>query len=69
MDEVRAFWERKGLDAERDAAPAPAEHDVLLMHRALHEYEARQASEPTARFARSVAHVEEPSADRSASRA
>jgi hypothetical protein len=40
MDEVRAFWDCKGLPAE-PAAPA---HDVLVMHRALHEYEARDRS-------------------------
>jgi 1-acyl-sn-glycerol-3-phosphate acyltransferase len=67
MDGVRAFWEGKGLDAERDVASAPEAHDVLLMHRALQEYEAREASEPTARFARGDAHVEKPSADRSTS--
>ena len=43
MDEVRAFWDRKGLPADGDAAPAPA-HDVLVMHRALREHEARERS-------------------------
>ena len=42
MDEVSAFWERRGLPAEDDAV-RPA-HDVLVMHRALREYEARERS-------------------------
>jgi hypothetical protein len=41
MDEVRAFWDRKGLPADGAAAPA---HDVLVMHRALREFEARERS-------------------------
>lgn len=51
MDEVRAFWDRKGLPegAEADAPPA---HDVLLMHRALREHEERTAAEPAPRFKR-----------------
>jgi 1-acyl-sn-glycerol-3-phosphate acyltransferase len=64
MDEVRAFWERKGLPAETGAAPAPAAHDVLLMHKALREYETRHASEPTLRFERGVPPAPEPSRDR-----
>ena len=44
MDEVRAFWDRKGLPAEGEPAAAPAAHDVLMMHRALREYEARERS-------------------------
>lgn len=44
MDEVRAFWDRKGLSAEADGAATIPAHDVLVMHRALHEYEARERS-------------------------
>ncbi len=44
MDEVRAFWDRKGLPAEADGAAKTPAHDVLVMHRALHEYEARERS-------------------------
>ena len=68
MDEVRAFWERKGLPAEADTAAAPA-HDVLLMHKALQEYEARHASEPTLRFEHGVPPAPQPSADRSSTAA
>ena len=39
MDEVRAFWERKG----RAEAAAPAAHDVLLIHAALRAHEAELA--------------------------
>jgi 1-acyl-sn-glycerol-3-phosphate acyltransferase len=52
MDAVRAFWEREGLPEEGDATAVPA-HDVLLMHRALEEYEARHP-EPARRFERRV---------------
>lgn len=69
MDEVRAFWERKGLPAETSAAAAPAAHDVLLMHRALREYEARHAAEPTLRFEHGVPPAPEPYEDRSTSAA
>jgi 1-acyl-sn-glycerol-3-phosphate acyltransferase len=48
MDEVRAFWERKGRPEGVKATPAS--HDVLLIHEALREYEARHAGEPTLRF-------------------
>jgi 1-acyl-sn-glycerol-3-phosphate acyltransferase len=68
MDEVRAFWERKGLGAELDTAAAPA-HDVLLIHKALQDYEARHAVEPTLRFQNGVPPAPEPSADRSTSSA
>jgi 1-acyl-sn-glycerol-3-phosphate acyltransferase len=68
MDEVRAFWERKGFpDGDTGAQP---EHDVLLMHRALREYEARHASEPVLRFDRGVPPVaDDLPADRSNSSA
>ena len=65
MDEVRAFWERKGADM----LAAPPAHDVLLIHKALQDYEARHASEPTLRFPHGVPPAEEPSADRSTSTA
>jgi 1-acyl-sn-glycerol-3-phosphate acyltransferase len=67
MDEVRAFWERNGVPAEADANAAPPAHDVLLMHRALQEYEARHASEPVLRFERGVPPAPEPSSGRSPS--
>lgn len=44
MDEVRAFWDRKGLPADADGAAAQPAHDVLVMHRALREHEARERS-------------------------
>jgi 1-acyl-sn-glycerol-3-phosphate acyltransferase len=47
MAEVRAFWEREGLEAEGEAVET---HDVLIMHRALQDYERRHADEPTLRF-------------------
>jgi 1-acyl-sn-glycerol-3-phosphate acyltransferase len=53
MDDVRAFWEREGLPAEPDTAAAQA-HDVLLIHQAIQEYEARHATEPTLRFEHGV---------------
>jgi len=68
MDEVRAFWERQGRPAQADAA-APAAHDVLLMHRALLEYEVRHASSPTLRFEHGVPPAPQPSADRSSTAA
>jgi 1-acyl-sn-glycerol-3-phosphate acyltransferase len=68
MDEVRAFWERKGLPAGQDSADVPA-HDVLLMHRALEEYEARHAGEPTLRFEHGVPEAPKPSGSRSTSAA
>jgi 1-acyl-sn-glycerol-3-phosphate acyltransferase len=67
MDEVRAFWERKGLPADDDVAAAPA-HDVLLMHRAIEEYEARHEGEPTLRF-EPAGQDPEPSEQRSTSAA
>jgi 1-acyl-sn-glycerol-3-phosphate acyltransferase len=44
MDEVRAFWDRKGLPADADGAAGQPAHDVLVMHRALREHEARDRS-------------------------
>jgi 1-acyl-sn-glycerol-3-phosphate acyltransferase len=61
MDEVRAFWESKGLPAEADTATAPAAHDVLLIHKAIQEYEARHATQPTLRFEHGVPPAPEPS--------
>jgi 1-acyl-sn-glycerol-3-phosphate acyltransferase len=62
MDEVRAFWEREErLAASGDAAPEA--HDVLLMHRALREYEMRAGPEGARRFKREMLagdDVEEP---------
>jgi 1-acyl-sn-glycerol-3-phosphate acyltransferase len=39
MDEVRAFWDRKGQPLE----PVPEAHDVLLIHQALQAHEATLA--------------------------
>lgn len=39
MDEVRAFWERKGIPAEQDGPPGG--YNVLLMHEVLRKREAR----------------------------
>jgi 1-acyl-sn-glycerol-3-phosphate acyltransferase len=58
MDEVRAFWDRKGLP--EDETGAPVVHDVLLIHRAIQEYEARHAPEPALRFQSGVPAVPEP---------
>src|SRR5215217_2212361 len=59
MDEVRAFWERRGLPEREAAAPV----DVLLMHEVLRDYEARHAGEPTLRFEHGVPAAEEPAPD------
>jgi len=63
MDEVRAFWDRKGLP-EGDGAASTA-HDVLLMHRAIREHEVRLESEPPRRFANGVAPSRRVSAEHS----
>jgi 1-acyl-sn-glycerol-3-phosphate acyltransferase len=64
MDEVRAFWEHDSMP--EDTPPA---HDVLLMHQALRDYEARHAGDPTLRFEHGVPPVDEPTSDRSTSTA
>jgi 1-acyl-sn-glycerol-3-phosphate acyltransferase len=48
MDEVRAFWERKGRP--HGVAAPPVAHDAILIHRVLRDYEARHAGEPVLRF-------------------
>jgi 1-acyl-sn-glycerol-3-phosphate acyltransferase len=48
MDEVRAFWERKGRP--QGVAAPPVAHDAILIHRVLRDYEARHAGEPVLRF-------------------
>jgi 1-acyl-sn-glycerol-3-phosphate acyltransferase len=63
MDEVRAFWERKGLAPDEDPEPGPS-HDVLLMHRVLDAYEAEQA--PAHRFQHVVSAEAEHAEPRSA---
>lgn len=68
MDEVRDFWEREGLPAGADTAAVP-EHDVLLIHQALLDYEARHAAQPTLRFKPGMAAAPEASEDRSTSAA
>jgi 1-acyl-sn-glycerol-3-phosphate acyltransferase len=60
MDEVRAFWERKG----RPAKPQPAAHDVLLMHAALRAHEAELAR--SGRFEPVMPLVIDPAEDRPA---
>jgi hypothetical protein len=55
MEEVRAFWEREGAQDE-----TPMEHDVLLMHRALQEWETRHPVEATLRFRRELEAEDEP---------
>jgi 1-acyl-sn-glycerol-3-phosphate acyltransferase len=63
MDEVRAFWERKGLP-EDPPAPAPV-HDVLIIHQALRMHEETVAREG-GRFDPVLPLVTEPSEERSA---
>ncbi|MGH2946572.1 MAG: lysophospholipid acyltransferase family protein [Solirubrobacteraceae bacterium] len=68
MDEVRAFWERKGLPAGSEEVAPPA-HDVLLMHQALLQHEAHHPVQPSGRFENGVPPAPQPSADRSNSAA
>jgi 1-acyl-sn-glycerol-3-phosphate acyltransferase len=63
MDEVRAFWERKGLPA--DGAEPPVLHDVLLMHQALRLHEAALGADAGSRFAPVPQFSSERVADRS----
>jgi hypothetical protein len=65
MEEVRAFWERKGLPAE--PAAAPVAHDVLLIHRAIMLHEAAMAERSAGRFAPVPPTTLERVEDRSAS--
>jgi 1-acyl-sn-glycerol-3-phosphate acyltransferase len=62
MDEVRAFWNRKGLP-EDPAKRGPA-HDVLIIHEALRAHEAQVARDGTRRFDPSMPLVVEPAEDR-----
>jgi 1-acyl-sn-glycerol-3-phosphate acyltransferase len=48
MDEVRAFWDRKGRPEGVKATPAA--HDVLLIHDALRAYEERHGGTPAPLF-------------------
>jgi 1-acyl-sn-glycerol-3-phosphate acyltransferase len=52
MDQVRAFWERKGRP--EGVTVEPQAHDVLLMHQALRDYEERHGAAPTLRFEHGV---------------
>jgi 1-acyl-sn-glycerol-3-phosphate acyltransferase len=63
MDEVRAFWDRKGLP-EEPPQPAAA-HDVLIIHQALRMHEETVARKG-GRFDPVLPLVTEPSEDRSA---
>jgi 1-acyl-sn-glycerol-3-phosphate acyltransferase len=65
MDEVRAFWDRKGRP--EGVTVEPKAHDVLLMHKALRDYEERHGEEPTLRFEHPVPPAEEPAAGHSSS--
>lgn len=58
MDEVRAFWDRKGRP--EGVKMTPAAHDVLLIHDALRAYEARRGGQPAP-----LLEPIEPAADRS----
>jgi 1-acyl-sn-glycerol-3-phosphate acyltransferase len=63
MEQVRAFWERKGLP-EDPAKRGPA-HDVLIIHEALRAHEAQLAREGGRRFDPSIAFLVESAEDRS----
>jgi 1-acyl-sn-glycerol-3-phosphate acyltransferase len=65
MDEVREFWDRKGLPADPQASAKPAEHDVLIIHSALMAHEATLAERRTGRFDPLVPVLSERSEDRS----
>jgi len=67
MDEVRAFWDRKGRP--EGVTVEPKAHDVLLMHKALRDYEERHGEAPTLRFEHPVPPAEEPAAGRPSSAA
>jgi 1-acyl-sn-glycerol-3-phosphate acyltransferase len=60
MDEVRAFWERKGQPEK----PKPPAHDVLIIHQALRLHEETLAREG-GRFDPVLPLLTEPSEDRS----
>ena len=61
MDEVRAFWERKGLPEE----PQQPAHDVLIIHQALRAHEETSPAR-AAGSTRSCRWSREPSEERSA---
>jgi len=67
MDEVRAFWERKGEPAD-PAKRGPA-YDVLILHEALRAHEAQLAREGRRRFDPAMPLVVEPVEDRPSSAA
>jgi 1-acyl-sn-glycerol-3-phosphate acyltransferase len=60
MDEVRAFWERKGRPAE----PRPPAHDVLVIHAFLQAHEAELLRDPTGRFDPEFPLIADPADDR-----
>ena len=62
MDEVRKFWDRKGLPAEPQA---PVEHDALLIHETLPAHEATLAEQPSPRFGPLMPVASERARDRS----
>jgi 1-acyl-sn-glycerol-3-phosphate acyltransferase len=65
MDQVRSFWDRKGRP--EGVTVEPRAHDVLLMHRALREYEERHGAAPTLRFESPLPPAEEQPAGHSPS--
>ena len=67
MDQVKAFWERKGLP-EDPARRGPA-HDVLIIHQALRAHEAQVARQGNRRFDPSISLLVEPVEDRPSSAA
>jgi 1-acyl-sn-glycerol-3-phosphate acyltransferase len=67
MDEVRAFWERKGRPPGVTAPPVA--HDALLIHRVLEDYQARHSGEPTIRFTHGAPAPDEQPSGRSTSAA
>jgi len=58
MDDVRAFWERKGRP--EGVKTTPVAHDVLLIHDALRAYEARHGAPPAPRFEPAAPAAERP---------
>lgn len=58
MDDVRAFWDRKGRP--EGVTKTPEAHDVLLIHDALRAYEARHGGPPAPLFEPAAPAAERP---------
>jgi 1-acyl-sn-glycerol-3-phosphate acyltransferase len=58
MDDVRAFWDRKGRP--EGVKKTPVAHDVLLIHDALRAYEARHGGPPSPLFEPATPAAERP---------